>query len=166
LDLLRAKAEICRELEQGLEDSASSRDLEVFRQAWRDLSALADDALETAMQQRYSRVIAALEDGEDEKRTRLLEALTANLENRQEICLRLEILAGVDSPAEFQQTRMEYQANRLAEAMGQGEEDPVGNRAELEPSWYLSGAAPAAEEAKLQKRFEKVRQAMEGGNLS
>ena len=69
----------------------------------------------------------------------------------------MEILCGADSPAEEQQARMEFQANRLAEAIGHGVDDPVGNIADLEREWYLSAGAPPGQEKSLQERFEKAR---------
>jgi hypothetical protein len=66
----------------------------------------------------------------------------------------MEIRAGVESPPEAQEARMQLQARRLAGAIGHGEGDIVGTRATLEHDWYLCGAAPAAQETLLQRRFE------------
>jgi uncharacterized protein (DUF305 family) len=68
----------------------------------------------------------------------------------------MEILAGVESPPEVQQARLEFQVNRLAEAMGQGSGDKVGEMADIRREWYLSGGAPANQEKILQGRFEKA----------
>jgi hypothetical protein len=119
---------------------------------------LQDVATEQAMQARYEKVRCALLEG-GEQREQLLSELRGNLAARKELCLRMEILAGVDSPAEAQQARMELQVKRLAEAMGQGTESPLGKLAEIQREWYLRGAAPATEEQVLQARFEKVMQA-------
>ena len=69
----------------------------------------------------------------------------------------MEILCGADSPAEEQQARMEFQANRLAEAIGHGVDDPVGKMTDLEREWYLSAGALPVQEKGLQERFEKAR---------
>ena len=159
LRLLREKAAICGELERWLEQPEAAIELTSLEQNWSQLSALTDQATNASIQERYVKVVDALKDETQEKRAGLMQELEANLEVRKELCLRMEILCGVTSPPEYQQARMEYQANRLAEAMGQGEEDPVGKTAELEHSWCLTGCAPASEEARLQQRFDKARSA-------
>ena len=164
LNLLGKKAALCRELEQMLESSDPVSESDAINQSWEKLAAMTDAESEVQIQQRYAKVCAALKDKTGAARENLLEELQANLEFRKELCLRMEILSGVESPPELQQARMEFQANRLAEAMGQGEVDPVGNIAELLLSWCLTGGAPAAEEAKLQQRFEKARQAAESNS--
>ncbi len=158
LKLLQEKAGLCRELEQLLESSGSVTELESIDERWSNLTPLSDASTDELIQQRYTRVSDALRDSTGEKQSQLLEELKANLESRNELCLRMEILSGVESPPELKQARMEYQANRLAEAMGQGEEDPVGKIAELERSWCLTGGAPASQEALLQQRFNKAHQ--------
>ncbi|MEN8179268.1 MAG: DUF349 domain-containing protein [Pseudomonadota bacterium] len=164
LNLLRDKADLCGKLEQLLDDPESATELETIEQSWNNLSQLSENSTNALMQKRYAQVIDALKDGAGEKRTQLLDELKANLESRKELCLRMEILSGVQSPPELQQARMEFQANRLAEAMGQGEEDPVGKIAELELSFCLTGSAPTSEEAGLQQRFEKAHQAADAKN--
>ncbi len=161
LRLLREKAALCGKLEQLLDDpdSPSASQLETLTNGWTALAPLSDAATDGLMQQRYATAIEALKDATGEKPAELMQALNAQLESRKELCLRMEILSGVESPAELRQARMEYQANRLAEAMGQGEADPVGKMAELEVAWCLTGGAPASEEVVLQQRFEKARQA-------
>jgi hypothetical protein len=74
----------------------------------------------------------------------------------------MEILAGVDSPAEAQQARLEVQVKRLAGAMGQGSEDTQDRIAEIRQQWYLTGGGPAGEERILQQRFEKASRAAGG----
>jgi hypothetical protein len=69
----------------------------------------------------------------------------------------MEILCGTESPPEEQQARMEFQANRLAEAIGHGVDDPVGSVTDLEREWYLSAGALPIQEKSLQERFEKAR---------
>ena len=93
----------------------------------------------------------------------LLQGLAENLARRQELCLRMEIAAGVESPPEFQQARMEFQANRLAEAIGHGEADPVGELEDLQRAWHLSGCGPNKEDEALQARVAAVDRAIDAG---
>jgi hypothetical protein len=130
--------------------------LEDLDNKWSEIPSLTDTATESAIQQRYQKLRDALVSG-NEQQDRILNKLRANLDHRKELCLRMEILCGAESPAEEQQARMELQANRLAEAIGHGVDDPVGNMADLEREWYLSAGAPPSQEKGLQERFEKAR---------
>ena len=56
--------------------------------------------------------------------------LLANLPIKQLLCLRLEIAAGVESPPEYAQARMEYQVARLSESLSGRDSQKFGNAAE------------------------------------
>jgi len=158
LQQLRQKAGCCSELEQLLEQTdpeAIRTRLASLESQWTGLPPLNDAAAEQTMQARYARAREALLAGA-EQRDRLLGELCANLDTRRELCLRMEILAGVESPPEAQQARMELQVKRLAEAMGHGAGDTIDTMAEIQHAWYMKGAAPAAEQQALQQRFEQA----------
>jgi len=158
LEQLQKKAGYCMEAEQLLEllDPAVARaSLDVLDNRWTGMLPLQDAATELAIQTRYEAAKRALLEG-GEQREQLVSELRANLAHRQELCLRMEILAGVESPPEVQQARMEFQVSRLAEAIGQGSGDKVGKMAEIQREWYLSGGAPASQEKILQRRFGKA----------
>jgi len=159
LEQLRAKAALCLEVEQLLEqpDQELARNrLQAIDEHWNAQSALGDDATEQLIQQRYARAQKAVLAGGEEHQ-RLATELSANLARRQDLCLRMEILAGVESPPEDRQARLQLQTHRLAGAIGKGVGDIVGTRAKLEHDWYLFGAAPAAQQAMLQQRFDTAR---------
>jgi phosphoserine phosphatase len=159
LEQLQKKAGYCMEVEQLLEypDPAVARSsLEMLEKRWTEVLPLKDEATELAIQMRYEKAKCALLAG-GEQRDQLVSELRVNLDHRKELCLRMEILAGVESPPEVHQARLEFQVNRLAEAIGQGSEDTVGKMAEIQREWYLSGGAPANQEKILQGRFEKTR---------
>jgi exonuclease SbcC len=159
LALLRKKAGCCTQAEQLLEhpDPAEvGSKLEDLDINWNETPSLEDSTTEKTIQQRYQKLKKALLAG-DEQRDRLLNELQSNLEHRKELCLRMEILCGAESPAEEQQARMKFQANRLAEAIGHGVDDPVGKMTDLEREWYLSAGASPGDEKSLQQRFEKAR---------
>jgi hypothetical protein len=159
LEQLRNAAALCRELELLLEepdeDLARGR-LQGIDAGWNSRSALDDSDTEELMQQRYARAQRAVIAG-GEERQRLSAELSANLAKRQDLCLRMEILAGVESPPELRQARLQLQASRLAGAMAQGAGDTFGSRAKLEHDWYLCAAAPAEQESLLQQRFDAAR---------
>jgi len=159
LALLQQKAGYCMEGEQLLEqtDPTVARSmLEDLDNRWTETAPLIDNTTEQTIQQRYQKLKNALMEG-DEQRDHLLNELRANLDHRKQLCLRMEILTGAESPPGEQQARMKFQANRLVEAIGQGVDDPVGKMTDLEREWYLSGSAPTSQEKDLQARFEKAR---------
>ncbi|MEA2079100.1 MAG: DUF349 domain-containing protein, partial [Pseudomonadota bacterium] len=159
MEQLRTRAMLCRELEQLLErpdEDLARGHLQAVDERWNAQSALDDIATEQLIQKRYARAQKAVMAG-GEERQRLTAELSANLARRQDLCLRMEILAGVESPPEARQARLQLQTHRLAGAIGQGVGDIVGTRAKLEHDWYLTGAAPAAQEALLQQRFDTAR---------
>lgn len=159
LALLRTKACYCTEAEQLLQHpdpTLAQPMLEGLDKRWSEAPSLKDTATEQTIQKRYKKLRDALMAG-DEQREHLLNELQSNLEHRKELCLRMEILCGTESPAEEQQARMKFQANRLAEAIGHGVDDPVGKMTDLEREWYLSAGALPGDEKSLQERFEKAR---------
>lgn len=161
LEQLQKKAGYCMEVEQLLEhpdQTVARSSMEALEKRWTELPPLKDDVIEQAIQTRYEQVKCTLLEG-GAQRDQLLTELQENLDHRKELCLRMEILTGVESPPEAQQARLEFQANRLAEAFGKGSEDTIGIIAEIQREWYLSGGMPATQEKILQERFEKARQA-------
>ena len=159
LEQLRDKAALCLEVEQLLEqpDQELARNrLQAIDEQWNAQSALDNAATEQLIQQRYARAQGAVMAGGEEQQ-RLSTELSANLARRQDLCLRMEILAGVESPPEERQARLQLQTHRLAGAIGKGVGDIVGTRTKLEHDWYLFGAAPAAQQALLQQRFDTAR---------
>ena len=75
------------------------------------------------------------------------------------LAIRLEILAGLESPPEAARARLEYQVNRLASGLGQGSNQTQGANQlrELELYWYTLGPVPASQRTGLEARLEKVR---------
>lgn len=79
------------------------------------------------------------------------------LARRRELCLALEIAAGVASPAEYREARMAYQVAHLAEQMKQDRQVPLAARLDaLEAEWLGLPAAPVEQAAGLTARFETV----------
>ena len=157
LSLLQRQSEICERLELTLLDAVNEgMDAEAARRAWAELPRQADGELQRAIEQRLERALDAAED--PAKRASLEQVLAANGEQREQMCLRLEIIAGVETPPEFAQQRLALQVERLTERMVEGEEDPLQGASRLLYDWYLIG--PAARNGALSARFERVRDAM------
>jgi exonuclease SbcC len=100
--------------------------------------------------------------GDEAARAQLLAQREDNRKRREQICLHLEILSGVDSPPEWEKQRLAFQVSRLAGHMADGESDPLETDPQLEREWYLCGPAPASSAAALEERFERGRKALSG----
>ncbi|MBK1717965.1 DUF349 domain-containing protein [Thiocystis violacea] len=157
LNLLRRQAELCERLELGLlGETDEGLTPEAARQTWATLPTQADTGLQRAIEARLELAMAAAED--PAKLQAIRQSFATNRERLERLCLQLEIIAGVETPPEFAQQRLEYQVARLAERMVEGEEDPLRGAGGLIHEWYLSGPAPR--DASLEVRFERVRRVL------
>lgn len=142
--LLTQKARLCLELEQATDLEPTLVDS--VRERWTHLPTLIDAQLEAGIQRRFETACAG--------QTTCAPEL---LKYKETLCIRMEILAGVESPPEIQQARLEYQVMRLSEAMSGGEK--VTNEQEDAQSighkWYLTGIR-APHVAELERRFAKA----------
>jgi hypothetical protein len=159
LDLLQRQAELCERLELGLlGETDNPLSPEAAEQAWADLPEQQDNEIQQAIASRFSAALAAARD--PGQLAALRRRYDANAARLSQLCLQLEILAGVETPPELAQERLEFQVARLTERMVDGEEDPLQGSARLLKEWYLCGPAPRS--AGLDSRFERIRQALAG----
>ncbi|WP_455366408.1 DUF349 domain-containing protein [Kaarinaea lacus] len=78
------------------------------------------------------------------------------------LCIQLELLAGVESPPESQQRRMEYQVAQLADKMKQSAATDIDEEIELLLSqWHRSGFMDPAKAQPLEQRFYSVLQSLD-----
>jgi exonuclease SbcC len=97
--------------------------------------------------------------GDAEARGALQQRMQESTEQRSTLCLRLEVAAGVESPAELEQERMALQVERLKERMGTGADQAVADDAlALLRAWYE--LAPADSAPDLDRRVQRVEQAL------
>ncbi len=78
------------------------------------------------------------------------------------LCVRIEILAGIDSPPEARQARMQYQVDRLNKALTLGDKDtrsPRQQADDLAIDWYCLGPLPN-DATPLIERFETALRAV------
>ena len=118
-----------------MEEASRSALLEESSQRWQALPQL-DAAHAKAMQARYDLASAALQ-GDGSAEESLRDTLEQNLKHRLQLCLELEVAAGVESPPEYADERMKYQVSLLADSMQhhaekQSREDRL---MELEIAW-------------------------------
>ena len=101
---------------------------------------------------------AACAGGEEceQRRRRLVE----NAGAKRDLCLRLEVMAGIESPSEYARERMEFQVSRLSEAFGADRQSqlpaPEDDPQELEQIWLGLGVLPAAENGALEARIGRA----------
>lgn len=161
MDLLANRAAICGRLERILETETGNPEVLATAEAdWQSLPRQRDPKLQAAIESRFKRAVEAMNEGGD-KLQGLRNAFAIDGERRSELCLRLEILARVDSPPEHTKERLQFQVTRLTEHMREGEKDPLEARARLLHEWYLCGPAPAPMAASLEERFLRARTAIE-----
>ncbi|OAD21310.1 hypothetical protein THIOM_002927 [Candidatus Thiomargarita nelsonii] len=142
---MKQKAALCVELEQ----AETVDGLSTVQAAWAEIPPLENADLEAVIEQRFQQACTG-----DPKLS------GEALKNKENLCLRLEILAGIDSPPDAAKARLAYQVARLSAAMGGGDieesREPQVEAEEIEQSWYLSGAAPSDQTARLEQRFRKA----------
>jgi DNA repair protein SbcC/Rad50 len=156
LDQLKHKSAFCVELEQAdtlaqEEAQADPEWLNTVKTAWAALPELNDTKIETAITQRFEQAHLALSLGKpivnDEA-----------LNKKETLCIRLEILLGIESPPDAAQARLAYQVSRLSAAMSGAEIKQMDKESEIEEierEWYLI-AAPSDQTARLEQRFHNA----------
>lgn len=167
---LRDKAALCQSLEWLADRQlAAGRDLAQLaaeREALsRQFEALGElsGALGKGIAARYRRALAWLERlaEEDADLPALQAELAAEREaatrHRLELCLQLEIAAGVESPPDYREARLAYQVAQLAEQMKSGLHPSLDElRQTLSLDWYTSPAADESRSGEISSRFEAL----------
>ena len=156
LDLLARQAAVCETLERAIEAGPERADAAAAQAAWRALPVQRSADLQARIEGRFQAALDTLAKGGDGIRA----ALAENAARRAGLCLRLEILAQVESPPELSAERLALQVDRLKEHMREGEQDPLSSASRLIEDWYLCGAASAELAPALQGRFERAREAL------
>lgn len=156
LALLAEQAELCALVERTVTDGRPDPDdLAALKTRWSGLQRHPDEGIQTAIGARFATALAMAERGDPPS----AELVAENQQEREALCLKLEILAQIDSPAEHVGDRLALQVARLAERMAAGEKDPLANAAGLLAQWYLCGPAPA--DPALERRFARACEALE-----
>jgi len=141
IDLLKKKAALCVQIEQ-----KAPMPLSEIQTTWTDYDKLEDAELEAAIEQRFQQACAGQPNFSENA-----------LKVKEKLCVRMELLAGIDSPAESSEMRLAYQVERLS-ANFHGEEiktvEPQIEAEEIERRWYLTAAPPSV--LHLEERFSKA----------
>lgn len=155
---LKKKSDLCRMVENIV--GGSKAELETtIEQAEAEWSLLpeCDDTVEALIRQRF-------DTAKQSPATLTVERRAQNQTTLEDLCLRLEVLAAIDSPPEAAEARLRLQVERLSEAMKGGSAAkqalaPASECWEIERSFYLCGPAPLDQTEKLVARFNRARDA-------
>lgn len=147
---LQRKAILCEQLEFSLLEQDAEEVLHAVYDAWRD-DVVLPETLQSGIDHRLQTLSALAEQSQEE----LTECLQAQEGSLRQLCIRLEIALGQPSPAEDQALRLEYQMQRLQQALAQQEQSlNLGDIKQIRCEWLcipFSQHYPA-----LQQRFESL----------
>ncbi|MFI4939773.1 MAG: DUF349 domain-containing protein [Burkholderiales bacterium] len=121
LHTLLSKMRLCQALEQGLADAQKTTPATLDQ--WQGLPALPAE-FERPLRERFDKALNALQAGDAQYRA----ALEENRSLLSQRLLRVEILAGVESPAELSRERLQMQVEVLQSKLKTG---PVANKQDL-----------------------------------
>ncbi len=158
-EAFRQKAALCSRIEQAAAEKPVDAQSKVdqARQRWQELAEL-DRSTEKALKGRFEAACKVLLEGAGQDR----EALEKEgLQAADLLCVRLEVLAGLDSPPESAGTRRQYQVSRLSAALSEREAppDPQVEFEDVQRSFFLTGPLPVDAYQPMQRRFEKAMKA-------
>lgn len=163
MERLRTQAALCGEietlLEQGPIPEADRESLvSAWQNRWINLPKNKDPMWSAALEKRFNIAIAATQS--DAAREKFQAARVANRKERGLLCLQMEILAGIQSPPEAIQERLEFQVSRLSGRLSQGVADPLDEFPQLERAWYACGPAVASQIEALELRFDRAKRVL------
>ncbi len=178
LNILIHKVKLCEEVEllgaEIIENKFEMGDglekLHSIQKQWQETATM-DDHTEQAIQARFQdaiNVVIGFSRGDSQDiKNQLDETKRSNFALRQIMCIRMEIMAGVDSSVEDRKMRMEYQVSQLADKMKQGDilekEDRLKSESaeafSLLHEWSTTGPVPDDQLSQLVRRFEAARSA-------
>jgi hypothetical protein len=148
-DLLQQKAAFLVKMENTLPVHQD------WQAAWQSLPVLADASKEQLLQQRFNEALR-YHRGEISPVDWQKRLATLSSEMRQ-LAVRLEILVGLESPAEAAQERMAYQVSRLSQAMQRGsQQDRRDDPVDLAMDFYYKGPLSLQQWELLAPRLERV----------
>ena len=163
MELLHRRAVLCEELEGYLEHPEDAGSvLQDIQARWQGLPALGNRLLQEQIDRRYQSAQSALVEQGDRLAAQLKD-MAVNRERRENLCLHMEVLAGMESPPEEARQRLALQVERLSEHMREGEGDVRTEPMRLEQEWYLTGPAGEQSRASLEQRFLSALRAMTDG---
>lgn len=144
---LHRKAEICEQLEHAILSNEVDDNYNAIKQAW--LEAESESRSPVDIENRFSTLIQLIE-----KPELMNEVLNQQELRLRKLCIRLEIATSNPSPIEDQALRMEYQMERLQQALAEQQQGfTLSEVKQLEYEWLCVPFAANFEN--LNERFEE-----------
>jgi hypothetical protein len=143
---LRDKLRLCQSLESAIGSNGDAIDTADWQAQWSALPSLGND-YERALQGRFTAALSAT----DGKRCAYAQELERNRAKLLDEVLRLEIVAGVDSGAEFARERLKMQVEVLQSSLKSGQKPQSASAAYLQLC-----AMPALADARTTSRIEQL----------
>ncbi|KAB8045712.1 DUF349 domain-containing protein [Janthinobacterium rivuli] len=147
---LRDKLRLAQALETALIDGDVSTDAVAWSERWSALPAL-DTHYERSLQQRFAAALAALGEGAGA----YVRQLQANQERLLDEVLRLEIVAGVDSGAEFARDRLKMQVEVLQSSLKSGQK-PLTQVSQLMQLCAIAAATDARTASRIETLLRRI----------
>ena len=173
VNVQRQQAQLCLNAEEILwhcvqQPSSMEQCQEEFAQLdvhWRQLPEYSNSAAK-ALQRRFETIHNLLKKaavaGIDSVVQDIHEQESTRKAEKELLCLQMEVLANIESPADAKQARMEYQVSQLAEKMKQATTgNIISEFEELQARWHLSGVVSWPLSQSLESRFERARRAID-----
>lgn len=157
VETLVARGNLCLELDTLAEAENDDREdaLVMVRNRWNALGQECEPALAARFERAFIRATLP----------RAQQSITiepSELETLEILCVRLEILVGIESPSESARIRLSHQVNRLAEGFGQGREEMFNTEQrriqlmEQLQTWYSHGPLSAELRTRFEARLQRV----------
>lgn len=150
---LRDKLRLAQALEAALADGDAGADAQAWSERWSALPPL-DAQYERSLQQRFAAAQAALGEGS----AAYVQQLQANQERLLAEVLRLEIVAGVDSGAEFARDRLKMQVEVLQSSLKSGQK-PLTQVSQLMQLCAIAALTDARTASRIETLLRRI-----GGN--
>ena len=147
---LRDKLRLVQALEAALANGGDSADAATWVQRWSALPPL-DAQYERSLQQRFAAAQAALGEGS----AAYAQQLQANQERLLAELLRLEIVAGVDSGAEFARDRLRMQVEVLQSSLKSGQK-PLTQVSQLMQLCAIAAATDARTASRIETLLRRI----------
>ena len=147
---LRDKLRLVQSLETALADGDAGADAQAWSERWSALPAL-DTQYERSLQQRFAAAQAALGEGS----AAYVQQLQANQERLRDEVLRLEIVAGVDSGAEFARDRLKMQVEVLQSSLKSGQK-PLTQVSQLMQLCAIAAATDARTASRIETLLRRI----------
>ncbi|PIF08859.1 DUF349 domain-containing protein [Janthinobacterium sp. 13] len=147
---LRDKLRLVQSLEASLAEGGADADAPAWSERWSALPPL-DTQYERSLQQRFAAAQAALGEGADA----YVQQLQANEARLLEEVLRLEIVAGVDSGAEFARDRLKMQVEVLQSSLKSGQK-PLTQVSQLMQLCAIAAATDARTASRIETLLRRI----------